>query len=104
MKEVNSMKNRKKKILIIIIILFVIACIFFGIDYQRAKKGESPLFCIQYSVLRDGGTKEYIGLGYKVIEYHKLNGYTNIHIGTIFLKYDNNLTGGQGLAPIEIND
>ena len=36
----------------------------------------------------DGGTIEYFGLGYKVIDFHTLAGYDDIKIGTWFMDYD----------------
>lgn len=91
----------KKRIIIILVIIILTFIVFFTIDNQRAINGKSPIFCIQYSTKKDGGTKEYIGFGYKVIEYHKLNGYSKIQIGNIFLKYDSNLGGTMDVIPIE---
>ncbi len=91
----------KKRVIGVLILIILIGIIFFTIDNQRAINGESPMFCIQYSTQKDGGTKEYIGLGYKVIEYHKLNGYKKIQVGNIFLKYDSTLGGTMEVIPIE---
>ena len=94
------MKNKKKTILRIFLVIFITAVIFFSIDFYRAQNGKSPIFCIHYSTLKDGGTKEYIGFGYKVIEYHKINGYKNIHVGTFFMQYDDQLGGKNTLEPV----
>ncbi len=83
----------KKVLLVIGIILLVIiitGIIFFCIDSNRVKNGELPMFCINNpaGTLMDGGTKEYIGLGYKVIKFNKLNGYKETKIGSWFMKYE----------------
>ena len=76
----------------------------FSVDFYRAQNGKSPVFCIHYSTLKDGGTKEYIGFGYKVIAYHKTNGYKNIHVGTFFMQYDDQLGGKLTLEPVNTYD
>jgi hypothetical protein len=63
------------------------------VDYNRVINQETPIFCIKINEANDGGTTEYLGLGYKVIDYHKLNGYDKIHIGSLSMKYDDLLTG-----------
>lgn len=83
----------KKVLLVIGIILLVViitGIIFFCIDSNRVKNGELPMFCINNpaGTLMDGGTKEYIGLGYKVIKFNKLNGYKETKIGSWFMKYE----------------
>lgn len=36
----------------------------------------------------DGGTVEYLGLGYKVIDFHTVAGFDDIKIGTWFMNYN----------------
>ena len=36
----------------------------------------------------DGGTIEYFGLGYKVIDFHTIAGFDDIKIGTWFMDYN----------------
>lgn len=81
------MKKGLKITLIILGILILLALIFFAIDYSRVQKQEKPLFCIKVETYRDGGTKEYYGLGYKIIDFNMLDGYDEIKIGTWFMKY-----------------
>lgn len=83
------MKKGVKIFLVIIVLFLLLAIIFFTIDYNRVKNNEVPIFCINYETLRDGGTKKYIGLGYKVIDFHTLAGYDDIKIGSWFMDYDN---------------
>lgn len=91
------MKKGLKITLVIIAVLLILSILFFIIDNIRVQKQEKPLFCIEVSTYRDGGTKVYYGLGYKVIKFHKLlsfnessdgiNYYDNMTIGTWFMNY-----------------
>lgn len=90
------------KFILVIAIILMVALMCFLVDFQRAKNGKGPIFCIRYSILKDGGTKKYIGLGYKVIKYNKLNGYNKVHIGTLFLKYDDELGGKVEIKPVNV--
>jgi hypothetical protein len=71
----KSNPSKRKKILLGIIIFIIIWGTLFIVDYSRAKKQKLPLFCSKlfgmFSYL-DGGTVEYIGFGYKVIDFHRL--------------------------------
>lgn len=73
---------------IILIVLIVLALTFFGVDYFRVQKQEKPLFAIKTDEVNDGGTIIYTGLGYKVIDYNRLDGYDEIKIGSLFMKYE----------------
>ena len=82
------MKKGIKIFLIILGVIIILGLIFFAVDYSRVQKQEKPIFCINYSTLRDGGTKTYIGLGYKVIDFNMLNGYNEMKIGSWFMQYE----------------
>ena len=82
------MKKGIKILLIILGVIIILGLIFFTVDYNRVQKQEKPIFCINYSTLRDGGTKAYIGLGYKVIDFNMLNGYDEMKLGSWFIKYE----------------
>lgn len=82
------MKKELKILFIVLGIIVVLGAIFFVIDYDRAKKQEKPIFCINIATYQDGGTKEYLGLGYKVIDFHTLEGFDDIKIGTWFINYN----------------
>lgn len=71
-------------------IIVVLGIVFFIVDYNRAKNQEKPIFCIQNpaGVIMDGGTIEYFGLGYKVIDFHTLAGFDDIKIGSWFMDYN----------------
>ena len=92
----NYIVKKSKIILIILIVIIIISClgfIFYKIDNQRIKNDKDPIFVINTVIYKDGGTKEYLGLGYKIIKYHiiemELNNEKDIYdIGTWFLKYN----------------
>ena len=84
------MKKGIKILLIILGVIIILGLIFFAIDYSRVQKQEKPLFCIQHpaGIIMDGGTVEYLGLGYKVIDFNRVNGYDEMKIGSWFMKYE----------------
>ena len=82
------MKKIVKTIGVIIGILIILGIIFFAIDYNRAKNNEQPMFCVQIDEANDGGTKVYLGLGYKVIDFNTLSGFDDVKIGTWFMNYE----------------
>ena len=84
-----------KKIIILLLLISILGFIFYLIDTQRIKNDNDPIFVINTIIYNDGGTKEYLGLGYKIIKYHtiemELNNEKDIYdIGTWFLKYNKN--------------
>ncbi len=79
-------------ILVILIIIVIIAMCFLIVDVNRLNNNNEPIFSIQTKVYEDGGSTEYIGLGYKIINYVKLESpplETKVRVGTYFMKYDN---------------
>lgn len=82
------MKKWLKAIGVLIGIIVVFGILFFTIDYNRVKNNETPIFCILKDEANDGGTKIYLGIGYKVIDFHTLAGYDDIKIGTWLMNYD----------------
>lgn len=46
-----------------------------------------PFFAINTKTYKDGGTKEYYGLGYKVIKYNEITGRRDTQIGFWNMKY-----------------
>ena len=83
------MKNVKLflKILLFIILIWTI---IFLVDYIRVKNEKLPIFCIksESSRVADVGTIQYYGLGYKVIDFNRINGFDKIKIGTYFMDYE----------------
>lgn len=84
------MKKVVKIVGIVLGIIVVLSIIFFVIDNNRVSKQLKPIFCIKNpaGVMNDGGTVEYFGLGYKVIDFNTLAGFDDIKIGTWFMKYE----------------
>ncbi len=81
-----KLKKRILIVLIILLIFFLMSLIFLSIDYTRVKNGETPKFSISNpgEMPLDGGTKIYLGLGYKIIDFQKLSGYDEVKIGSWF--------------------
>lgn len=82
------MKKGVKIVGIILGIIIALGIIFFAIDYNRARNNEQPMFCVQIDEVNDGGSKIYLGLGYKVIDFNTLSGFDDVKIGTWFMNYD----------------
>lgn len=76
------------KISKIMLKLITIWLIILVIDIVCIKEINRPFFMIRTSTLKDGGTKIYYGLGYKVIDYNVIDGYQGINIGSYFMKYN----------------
>ena len=100
--EVKEPKQKKKKgklvnkilnIILVIIIAIILLVITDVILVSKFNIG--PFFAIPVKTYDDGGTKEYYGLGYKVIKYNQLQGRRDMEIGSYKLKYN--------VEPIEIS-
>ncbi|MBQ6477569.1 MAG: hypothetical protein IJI43_03970 [Bacilli bacterium] len=90
-KEEKAKKSPSKKtniILNIILGLLVLAIILIAIDVVCVSKyNKGPYFAIPVKKYKDGGTKTYIGLGYKVIDYNQKQGRRDKTIGLWTMKY-----------------
>ena len=62
----------KKWMKIVLIVLAVWLSIFL-VDFICVKTIKRPIFMIRTTIYKDGGTKEYYGLGYKVIKCNTLS-------------------------------
>lgn len=84
------MKRGLKIISCVLGIVIILGLIFWVVDYTRVKNGKNPIFCIRNpaGIYMDGGTIEYFGLGYKVIDFHTLAGFDDIKIGTWLMDYN----------------
>ena len=84
------MKKFLKVVAGILGIIVVLGIVFFTVDYNRVKNQKKPIFCIKdpAGAIMDGGTIEYFGLGYKVIDFHTIAGFDDIKIGTWFMDYN----------------
>lgn len=79
------MKKNIKWILLGILIYLSV----FTIDYLRSQKDQAPIFALNTVTYKDGGTKVYVGLGYKVIRYHVIEGRKDTDFGCWFITYKN---------------
>lgn len=91
-KEKNS-TNTKINIIFSIVVVIIIAISLDIIAVSKYEKG--PFLAIPLKTYKDGGTKEYYGLGYKVIKYNVVNGKKGMKLGSWFMKYNN--------EPVETN-
>ncbi|MDD4607508.1 MAG: hypothetical protein PHD10_00020 [Bacilli bacterium] len=67
--------KKKKRITIMIMVFLIIWITFIITDFSLAKNNRKPIFAIPVFRLKDGGTIEYYGLGYKVIKYNVLDNH-----------------------------
>ena len=77
------------KIGIITVIIFIAITSFAAVDFYKVKNNSKPIFCFIQNKLKDGGTVEYIGFGYKVIAFHRIEGvssyYGGIHVAPLII-------------------
>lgn len=82
--------NKIFSVLLVITIIVAIIVLFDVIMLTRFGKG--PFFAIKTNTYDDGGTREYYGIGYKVIKYNVLNGRRDMVVGNYSLKYSTKAT------------
>ena len=80
------MKKVLELIVAIIIAIVVLGGVTFLIDCSSIKSGKKPIIAVSVSQWDDGGTTEYMGLGYRIIDFNMLNGYDDIKIGSWFMR------------------
>ncbi len=80
------MKKLLKLLMALLLALIVIGGITFLIDASRVASGKTPICAVEVSKFQDGGTTEYLGIGYRVIDFNMLNGYDEMKIGPWSMK------------------
>ena len=85
---VEEEKKIKKISTIIMIVIIVIGVLVTTDILLVTKVGVGPFLAINTKTYDDGGTKEYYGLGYKVIKYNQVVGRRDTVIGSWFIKYN----------------
>lgn len=86
--ETTEEKNLFKILNIVLIVIVVIATMI-SIDIVCVSKYQKgPFFAIRTNVYKDGGTKIYYGLGYKVIKYHQEVGRRDTKVGFWTMPYN----------------
>ena len=86
--SVEEEKKIKKISTIVMIIIVVIGLLVTTDILLVTKRGVGPFLAIRTKVYDDGGTKEYYGLGYKVIKYNQKVGRRDTVIGSWGIKYN----------------
>lgn len=78
----KELESKIKKNMTRLVIIIVILAVLVAADVLCVVKlNKGPFLAIRTKVYDDGGTKEYYGLGYKVIKYHQKIGRRDIQIG-----------------------
>lgn len=81
-------EKRLFKVLNIVLIIVVVLAIIISVDIVCVNMyNKGPFFAIRTQVYKDGGTKVYYGLGYKVIKYHQKQGRRDTEIGFWTMPY-----------------
>ena len=88
--SVEEEKKIKKISTIVMIIILVIGILVTTDILLVTKAGVGPFLAINTKTYNDGGTKEYYGLGYKVIKYNQKVGRRDTVIGSWSIKYNTN--------------
>ena len=70
------------KIGIIVLVVIMGFGIIFGSIEKKALENKRPIFGVRTTICKDGGSKEYMGLGYKVIVFNTLCGYKEVKFGS----------------------
>lgn len=86
---INKIVNIILSIIIIILLLAIVDVVLI------TKFNVGPFFAIPLKTYNDGGTKEYYGIGYKVIKYNQIQGRRDKEIASYRLKYN--------IEPLEIS-
>ena len=89
-------KNFKKIINIIFIIIIILICLITTDIILVNKYEKGPIFAIHTKTIDDGGSKVYLGLGYKVIKYHQVQGRRDKELGLWTMNYHT--------EPIDVSD
>lgn len=87
----NNTEKKYKRIINIVFTIIVLVLAIIAIDViSVARYNVGPFFAIPVEKYKDGGSKAYYGLGYKVIKYHQIQGRRDTEIGFWNLKYNAN--------------
>ena len=81
--------KKKNIILGIFLTILLLSIVFRYVDFSRIRHNKKPLFVVLVKKYKDGGSKEYLGLGYKVISCHNLSGDNSQNIGFYSMDINN---------------
>ena len=71
------MNKKMKSVIVVFIFVFIIISTFviFGIiDYNRFLDDKTPIFIVEKTIMNDGGTTIYYGIGYQMIDWKIIDG------------------------------
>lgn len=69
----KSPRHKKiRKAIVILLVLFLFSISTFCIDKSLLEHDKTPFFSIRYTVMNDGGSAAYFGLGYQLIKWKQL--------------------------------
>ena len=84
----KAYNGRFMKFFNILFIMLILGMAFITIDVVCITKyNKGPFFAIKTKTYKDGGTKEYYGLGYKVIKYNVIEGKKSTQLGLWSMPY-----------------
>jgi len=89
--EIEEKKTKKIINLILGVVLAVLVLVFVDL-FCIIKLNVGPFLAIRTSVLEDGGSKIYYGLGYKVIKYNQTGGKHGTKVGFYTMPYSTTAT------------
>ena len=76
-----NLKKYIKNIIIFVLILIFLSVLSYSVDKKRIENNEDPILCLKVKTVKDGGTREYIGLGYQIIKWNILTESSSIKTG-----------------------
>lgn len=77
-----------RNLLLICIVVVILLSTMIIADFNFVLQGEKPVFCFIKNAYEDGGTLEYVGFGYKIIDYNAIHGRQDVVLGSIFKAYE----------------
>lgn len=88
--DIETAEEKKLfRLLNILLIVILLVSVMISIDIVCVTKyHKGPFFAIRTHVYKDGGTKVYHGIGYKVIKYNQKVGRRDIAIGFWTMPYN----------------
>ena len=82
-------KKTVKRLVIGLVVFGILIATVFCADMYKILNNEEPMFSIKKAVYEDGGTIEYIGLGYKIFKIKKIEySMDQVKFGSIFSSYE----------------
>lgn len=84
----NTVKLINKVLNILVVFVLILGILITTDVILVSRTGKGPYFALKTKTYEDGGTKEYYGIGYKVIKYNEEEGRKDTVLGSWSIKYD----------------